>query len=93
MIGLVITEDVDWVVVSYRPCPPFTGEGATISEAVDDLLWKLDGCADLRAAVEAAWDRHFETLECEEMAADDGLETDCGMHIDDLLRALSEDSP
>jgi predicted methyltransferase len=93
MIGLVITEFHDLVLVSYRPCSPCTGEGATISDAVDDLLRQLDGCADLREAVEAAWDRHFETLECEEMAADDGLETDCGMHIDDLLRALSEDSP
>jgi hypothetical protein len=90
MIGLVITESVGRVVVSYRPCLPYTGEGATISEAVDDLLRQLDGCADLREAVEVAWDRHFETLECEEMAADDGLETDCGMHIDDLLRALGE---
>jgi hypothetical protein len=93
MIGLVITEDAGRVLVSYRPCPPFTGEGATISDAVDDLLRQLPGCAELREAVEAAWDRHFETLECEEMAADDGIETDCGMHIDDLLRALSEDSP
>jgi hypothetical protein len=90
MIGLVITENTGRVEVRYRPCPPFTGEGATVSEAVDDLLRQLDGCADLREAVEVAWDRHFETLECEEMAADDGLETDCGMHIDDLLRALSE---
>jgi hypothetical protein len=90
MIGLVITELRDLVVVRYRPCPPFTGEGATISDAVDDLLRQLPGCADLREAVEAAWDRHFDTLECEEMATDDGLETNCGMHIDDLLRALGE---
>jgi hypothetical protein len=90
MIGLVITENTGRVEARYRPCLPCTGEGATISEAMDDLLWMLDGCTDLREAVEAAWDRHFEALECEEMAADDGIETDCGMHIDDLLRALSE---